>query len=194
MFRPGFRTVPTVLSLYGCEIAPQDADRLVDALLEHDTAASLEAAAAIRFGSAARLNADELEPDMRAAILGVLDPPPPGLVGLRRELKRAERRARIEHSHGAASSVAPTTRERARASASRTAGAAERGGGESSAGTSPHARTRPWSRAGTDAIGREDLHLRRTVSTAWRAGSLPVVFRGGRGIHVEPNVWMRDSL
>ena len=87
-----------MLSLYGCEIAPEDADRLVDALLERETAASLEAAAAIRFGSAARLTAEALEPDMRAAILGVLEPPLPGLAGLRRALKRAERRARTEHS------------------------------------------------------------------------------------------------
>jgi hypothetical protein len=89
-----------VLSLYGCEIAPEDADRLVDALLERETAASLEAAAAIRFGSAGRLTADELEPDMRAAILSVLERPPPGLAGLRRALKRAERRSKRHHSRG----------------------------------------------------------------------------------------------
>jgi hypothetical protein len=87
-----------VLSLYGCEITPEGADRLVDALLERETAASLEAAAAIRFGSAARLTAEELEPDMRDAILGVLEPPPPGLAGLRRALKRAARRERLRHS------------------------------------------------------------------------------------------------
>jgi hypothetical protein len=87
-----------VLSLYGCEITREDADRLVDALVDRETAASLEAAAAIRFGSAARLSAEELEPDMRDAILSVLDPPLPGLAGLRRALKRAERRARIERS------------------------------------------------------------------------------------------------
>ena len=82
-----------MLSLYGCEISAEDADLLVDALLERETAASLEAAAAIRFGSAGRLTADELEPDMRDALLGVLEPAPPGLADLRRALKRAERRA-----------------------------------------------------------------------------------------------------
>ena len=98
MSGPGFHTVPLVLSIYGCEITHEDADHLVDALLSRDTAASNEAAAAIRFGSAARLSADELEPDLRAAILGVLEPPPPGLVGLRRVLDGAESRARAEHT------------------------------------------------------------------------------------------------
>jgi hypothetical protein len=98
MFAAGSRTVPGVLSLYGCEITHEDADRLVDALLAHDTAASNEAAAAIRFGSAARLNAGQLEPDLRRAILGVLEPPPAGLVDLRRVLEHAERRARVEQT------------------------------------------------------------------------------------------------
>jgi len=87
-----------VLALYGCEIKPEDADRLVDALVERGTASSLEAAAAIRFGSAGRLSADELEPDMRDAILSVLEPPPPGLATLRGELKGAQRRAQRVHS------------------------------------------------------------------------------------------------
>jgi hypothetical protein len=87
-----------VLRLYGCEITHEDADRLVDALLEEGTAASLEAAAAVRFASAGRVSAEELEPDLRDAILRALDPPPSGLAALRRVLKRADRRARMQHS------------------------------------------------------------------------------------------------
>jgi hypothetical protein len=87
-----------VLSLYGCDITHEDADRLVDALLTRDTAASNEAAAAIRFGTAGRVSAEQLEPDLREAILDALEPPPPGLVDLRRVLERAELRARAQYS------------------------------------------------------------------------------------------------
>jgi hypothetical protein len=98
LFGRGFHTVSLVLWLYGCEITHEDADRLVEALLTRDTASSNEAAAAIRFGSVGRLSAQQLEPDLRQAILGVLEPPPPGLADLRRVLARAERKARVEHS------------------------------------------------------------------------------------------------
>ena len=75
-----------MLRLYGCEIAPDDAGRLVAALSADGSPASLEAAAAIRWGALAKVSASELEPEIQDAILNVLADPPPGLVELREAL------------------------------------------------------------------------------------------------------------
>ena len=60
-------------TLYGYELTPEDGDRLVAALTDAGTHASLEAAAAIRWGEAMEVPVDDLEPELCRAILDVLD-------------------------------------------------------------------------------------------------------------------------
>ncbi len=72
-----------MLTLYGCEIASADADRLVEALTDAGTHASLEAAAAIRWGMAMDARVDDLEPELCRAVLDVLGRAGPDLSTLR---------------------------------------------------------------------------------------------------------------
>jgi hypothetical protein len=62
-----------LIRLYGCWIGQSDADTLIDALAAEGSAASLETAAAIRWGTVYGLAADTIEPDMQAAILNVVN-------------------------------------------------------------------------------------------------------------------------
>ena len=78
-----------MLRLYGCAITRGDAERLVAALTSSERAASLEAASAIRWGARWKLAVDELEPDLRDALLDTLGDPAPGLVGLRAALEQS---------------------------------------------------------------------------------------------------------
>jgi hypothetical protein len=99
--------VPT---LYGHELTSGDGGRLVAALTDAGTHASLEAAAAIRWSKAMDVPVDDLEPELRRAILDVLDRargdleplrerlarealPPPGPTRLVRSLHNPRRRA-----------------------------------------------------------------------------------------------------
>ena len=61
-----------MLELHGCEIDHDDAVQLYEALHAEGSAPSRETAEAIRWGSRYGLSA-ELDPDMRAAILKVID-------------------------------------------------------------------------------------------------------------------------
>jgi hypothetical protein len=65
-------TLAAVPSLYGHHLTPEDGDRLVRALTDAGTHASLEAAAAIRWGEATGVPVDDLEPGLCRAILDVL--------------------------------------------------------------------------------------------------------------------------
>jgi hypothetical protein len=78
-----------VLRLYGCEIDRDDADRLVAALRAEGSYASLEAAEAIRWGAAGKVDAVEVEPELREAILRALVGETPGLDALRAALAEA---------------------------------------------------------------------------------------------------------
>jgi hypothetical protein len=77
--------VPT---LYGYELAPEDGERLVAALTDAGTHASLEAAAAIRWSKAMEVPVDDLEPELCRAILDVLDRGTSDLEPLRERLAR----------------------------------------------------------------------------------------------------------
>jgi len=81
-----------VLRLYGCGVTTDDTRHLVSALTAYGSAASLEAAAAIRWGAGTKVSVTDLEPELRRAILRVLEDPSPGLVELREALIRAEGR------------------------------------------------------------------------------------------------------
>jgi len=65
------RSALVTLRLYGCSIGPSDAGSLIEALNAEGSPISLETAAAIRWGVIHDLAADEIEPDMQAAILQV---------------------------------------------------------------------------------------------------------------------------
>jgi hypothetical protein len=80
-----------VLRLCGCSITSDDADRLVAALSTNRRAASQEAAATIRWGTEWKLTADQLEPDLRDALLDALElvEPSAGLVQLRAALEQS---------------------------------------------------------------------------------------------------------
>ena len=78
-----------MLRLYGCVIEREDADRLVEALRSDGSYTSLEAAEAVRWGSAGRIDAAEVEPELREALLRVLDGRTPGFVALRDALTAA---------------------------------------------------------------------------------------------------------
>ena len=60
-------------TLYDYELTADDGDRLVAALADAGTHASLEAAAAIRWAEAMEVPVDDLEPELCRAILDVLD-------------------------------------------------------------------------------------------------------------------------
>ena len=62
-----------LIRLHGCRIGRRDADTLIDALAAEGSAASLETAAAIRWGTVYGLAAHTIEPDMQAAILNAID-------------------------------------------------------------------------------------------------------------------------
>jgi hypothetical protein len=84
--------VSAVFRLYGCSITDNDADRLVAALTANSSrAASHEAAAAIRWGTEWELTAEQLEPDLRDALLDALATvdASAGLVQLRDVLERS---------------------------------------------------------------------------------------------------------
>jgi hypothetical protein len=68
-----------MLRLLGCTIDATDSERLVQALRAEGSAPSLEAAAAVRWGSVYALSADTVEPDMEAALLNVVHGDTPGL-------------------------------------------------------------------------------------------------------------------
>lgn len=78
-----------MLRLYGCEIDRDDADRLVAALRAEGSYASLEAAEAIRWGAAGKVDAVQVEPELREAILRALGGSTPGLDALREALAQA---------------------------------------------------------------------------------------------------------
>ena len=90
-----------MLTLCGCEITTANADQLIEALTDAGTHASVEAAAAIRWGIATHANVDDLEPELCRAILDALDDAAPDLSGLRDALTSASppvsRRARTVH-------------------------------------------------------------------------------------------------
>jgi hypothetical protein len=65
-------TLAAVPTLYGSELTSADGDRLVAALTDASTHASLEAAATIRWGEAMGVPLDDLEPELCSAILDVL--------------------------------------------------------------------------------------------------------------------------
>ena len=69
-----------------CAIEENEAEWLVEALHADGSAPALEAAAAIRWSTDGHLAVHALEPELRAAILGVLDDSAPGLVDLRSAL------------------------------------------------------------------------------------------------------------
>lgn len=95
-------TLAAVPSLYGHHLTPEDGDRLVGALTDAGTHASLEAAAAIRWGEATGVPVDDLEPELCRAILDVLGRAGTDLESLRGRLTRAaiapRRRTRIIRS------------------------------------------------------------------------------------------------
>ena len=95
-------TLAAVPTLYGHHLTPEDGDRLVGALTDAGTHASLEAAAAIRWGEAMGVPVDDLEPELCRAILDVLGRAGTGLEPLRGRLTRAaiapRRRTRIVRS------------------------------------------------------------------------------------------------
>src|SRR5262245_48452176 len=99
--------VPAVLRLYGCAIDPEDADHFVEALRSDGSYASLEAAEAVRWGAAAKIDATEIEAELRDALLHVLDGRTPGLAALRdaltaaatEEPKAPHRRRLVERLH-----------------------------------------------------------------------------------------------
>jgi hypothetical protein len=63
-----------MLRLCGCVISPEEADRLLDLLVRDGSAVSLEAAAALSWSRGDDgFTVDELEPELREAILRVLD-------------------------------------------------------------------------------------------------------------------------
>ena len=78
-----------VLTLYGYEIAAGDADQLLEALTDAGTHASLEAAAALRWGRAMDATVDDLEPELCRAIRDVLVRATPDLAPLHDALSRA---------------------------------------------------------------------------------------------------------
>ena len=84
------------------ELTPEDGDRLVAALTDAGTHASLEAAAAIRWGEAMDVPVDDLEPELCRAILDVLDRASTDLEPLRERLSREaappQRRTRLIRS------------------------------------------------------------------------------------------------
>ena len=86
-------------TLYGYPLTADDGHRLVAALDDAGTHASLEAAAAIRWGEAMDVPVDELVPDLCRAILNVLDRATSDLEPLRERLAREavppQRRTRI---------------------------------------------------------------------------------------------------
>ena len=61
-----------MLRLHGCQIGHDDAVNLYEALRAEGTAPARETAEAIRWGSRYGISGD-LEPDMRAAILKIID-------------------------------------------------------------------------------------------------------------------------
>ena len=79
-------TLAAVPTLYGYRLTPEDGDRLVAALTDAGTHASLEAAAAIRWGEAMDVPVDDLEPELCRAILDVLDRASTDLEPLRERL------------------------------------------------------------------------------------------------------------
>ena len=85
-------------TLYGYELTPEDGDRLVAALTDAGTHASLEAAAAIRWGEAMEVPVDDLEPELCRAILDVLDRATTDLEPLRERLSREARSAAEAHA------------------------------------------------------------------------------------------------
>ena len=84
--QPLHGTLAAVPILYGYELTPEDGDRLVAALTDAGTHASLEAAAAIRWGEAVEVPVDDLEPELCRAILDVLDRATTDLEPLREKL------------------------------------------------------------------------------------------------------------
>ena len=138
-------TLAAVPSLYGHHLTPEDGDRLVGALTDAGTHASLEAAAAIRWGEATGVPVEDLEPELCRAILDVL-----GRAGTDLEsLRGGSRGQRSPHEGGRASSARFTTRAGEHAAASTTAGASERSGGARSAGTCRRSGTAPFRHAGS---------------------------------------------
>ena len=111
--------VPT---LYGYQLTAEDGDRLVAALDDAGTHASLEAAAAIRWGEAMEVPVDDLEPELCRAILDVLDRATTDLEPLRATLSREMASAAMAD---APPPPASTTRGGVRAAASTTAGASK---------------------------------------------------------------------
>jgi hypothetical protein len=81
-------TLAAVPTLYGYPLTPEDGDRLVAALTDAGTHASLEAAAAIRWGEAMEVPVDDLEPELCRAILDVLDRATMSLQPVRERLAR----------------------------------------------------------------------------------------------------------
>ena len=75
-------------TLYGYPLTADDGVRLVAALDDAGTHASLEAAAAIRWGEAMDVPVDDLEPELCRAILNVLDRATSDLEPLRATLAR----------------------------------------------------------------------------------------------------------
>ena len=83
---------------YGYQLTPEDGDRLVAALTDAGTHASLEAAAAIRWGEAMEVPVDDLEPELCRAILDVLDRASTDLEPLRERLSREAAPPQLAHT------------------------------------------------------------------------------------------------
>ena len=96
--QPVHGTLAAVPTLYGYELTPEDGDRLVAALTDAGTHASLEAAAAIRWGEAMEVPVDDLEPELCRAILDVLDRATTDLEPLRERLSREAASATEAHA------------------------------------------------------------------------------------------------
>ena len=84
--QPPHATLAAVPILYGYELTPEDGERLVAALTDAGTHASLEAAAAIRWSGSMDVPIDGLEPELCCAILDVLDRATADLAPLRERL------------------------------------------------------------------------------------------------------------
>jgi len=85
---PPHGTLAAVPTLYGYELTAEDGERLVAALTDAGTHASLEAAAAIRWSEAMDIPVDDLAPELCRAILDVLDRATANLAPLRERLAR----------------------------------------------------------------------------------------------------------
>ena len=75
--RPVHGTLAAVPTLYGYELTAEDGDRLVAALTDAGTHASLEAAAAIRWGEAMEVPVDNLDPSSAGPSSTSSTAPPP---------------------------------------------------------------------------------------------------------------------